>query len=136
MESSIRRDKLKTRILDAVQDYLADKGYENIRSVRPGMEKPEQFSVHSIEGEFRPDLTGVKDGTRDLFEVELMSKGLNEGVVEKLKAFYTRADEINGRFFLIVPAEKIKEVLELVNENNLVNIGIIQINIRNENPEN
>lgn len=133
MEGSNRRDKLKTRILDAVYDYLAGKGYENIRSVRPGKEQPEKFSVSPVEGEYRPDLTGLKDGTRDLFEIELMKEGLEEEVIEKLKAFHARADEIEGRFYLIVPAEKVREVVEMVHENNLINIGIIQINIRNDN---
>lgn len=130
MEKTLNRDDLKTRILDAVRDYLTSKGYKNFKSARPGMEKPVEVVIASSDEKIRPDLTAEKGGTRDIFEIELMFGDNEVQLSEKLKAFISKAENMGGKLYLIVPAEKFNDIVSVINDHKLTNIGIIQVNIR------
>lgn len=125
------RDDLKTRILDAIHDYLKNKGYDEIKSVRDGMEPPRKIIEQKSNKIFRPDIVAHKDEQRDIFEIELHNKPVREDLLDKYRTFLSSAKKFSGKFYLIVPVEQFEKTLQFINQNNLVNIGIIQVDIKN-----
>lgn len=130
MDQAEIRENLKTRILDAMHDYLQNKGYEDIKSVRKGKEQPRKIIVQETNKVFHPDIVALKNDKRDIFLVEMHREPVKDDLIEKYRTLLTSARKYSGKFYLIVPVEHFDKTLQLINQNNLVNIGIIQVDIR------
>lgn len=121
--------RLKSTILEAMHEYLKNKGFSGFRSKIEAMEDPEQIKNRENGNSFVPDMTAQKDGINYIFEVELGDKLSNQEFLEKCKALHLEAKKKTGKLYLVVPVEKMDKTLQIINKNNLENVGILQINI-------
>lgn len=122
-------DTLKTSILEAMHQYLQRKGYSDFYSTIDSMDNP-KIKVSYNEDQFiLPDMTARKDGKEYIFEVELGNRIASGDFLTKCRAIYKAANKRGARLYLVVPVETFDKTLQIINRNNLENIGILQINM-------
>ncbi len=122
--------KIKKIILEALLDYLKEKGYKNIRSKLSGMKDPEKISITGRDQEFIPDMVAIHNDSKLMFEVEIADEPNEEQLIDKCRVLSDEAAKTNGKLNLVVPLENYGKIIQILNNNKLENIGILQINMK------
>ena len=92
-------------IIETVAEYVKKKGYENIRvDLLDGYEAPSKLVRKNSDTEdvYIPDVTGVKRGRKDYFEVVIKSDEASK-LASKWQLLGTVAKMKRGELYLVVP---------------------------------
>ena len=92
-------------IIETVAEYVKKKGYEDIRvDLLDGYEAPSKLVRQNSDTEdvYIPDVTGVKRGRKDYFEVVIKSDEASK-LASKWQLLGTVARMKRGELYLVVP---------------------------------
>lgn len=97
--------ELNRDFIETVAEYVKKKGYEDIRvDILEGYEAPSKLVRKNSDTEdvYVPDVTGVKRGRKDYFEVVIKSDEASK-LASKWQLLGTVAKMKRGELYLVVP---------------------------------
>ncbi|MFC1476337.1 hypothetical protein ACFL5S_00065 [Fibrobacterota bacterium] len=101
----IRKDQKKH---DAMINYIATvlkrAGYIDIKADLPKYKKPDKILWRNTERGDYPDITGFKNGVRNIIEIETEDTLTEEHIREQWILFSRFAAKTNALFYVFVPA--------------------------------
>ena len=102
-EGILTMEKDAAVIQEAIESYVAPRGYKNIRANVENFETPSRLSRGKKEEAFIPDITGILNGRKSYFELALKTEKIRQ-VVTKWKLLSKIAAFKRGKFVLLVPS--------------------------------
>jgi hypothetical protein len=121
--------RLRRGILESVSNYLKNKGFSDFRADLEDFDQPKKI-VEKRSGEiYQPDMTAFFGKECYYFEIEMGEEidSSRDDFVRKCSILQQHAASKDGKLYLIVPEDNFEKVLQVINRNNLENVGILQI---------
>lgn len=93
------------KIISRITNWIAKRGFENIKANVEGFETPTSFSVSSDEELVTPDITAVSYGSKSYFEIATKKDKRKDvqKLVSKWKLLSTLAKHKGGQLYLFAP---------------------------------
>ncbi|HSG68409.1 MAG TPA: hypothetical protein VK994_06870 [Bacteroidales bacterium] len=119
----------KKDILRSVREYLTNEGFEEIMTDLDDSKKPKKIVEEQTGNIYQPDLVALDDGSSHIFQIVHPDNliGKSDRFIRECSIFERHAAAKNGKLYLIVPIQYFEKTIGLINNNNLENIGILQI---------
>ncbi|MEO9476053.1 MAG: hypothetical protein ABJG41_10975 [Cyclobacteriaceae bacterium] len=106
------------KLLGDVIGKVKKQGFSDIRADLEDYEAPHQITGKTNDVNFTPDLTAVKDESKNYFEIAQKIENTRD-LVNKWKLLETLASMKNGTFQIYVPHGQMKFTQELVAAHNI-----------------
>ena len=115
----------KSNFYEKMIQWVKTHSFSKIKANSDGYEKPTAFRKPDDDETFTPDVTAVKLGTKNYFELALKSED-PERTIRKWKLLSTLADMKNGTLYLFAPRGHKAFATKIVEGRNL-NAKVISI---------
>ena len=100
-------------LVESLVKYLIKDGYINVRADIAGFDPPD--NIYCGSNIFHvPDVTAVKSGWGQIFEVETVDSVNNDSTVSRWRCFSAHARKFNKSFNVVVPETVKSDVKELL----------------------
>lgn len=108
------------KMMHSVAGYLQNQGYERIKAqMLDEYEQPAELKKRGSEQSFTPDLTARKNGNKHYFEIVSYPQKDQELVVSKWMVLSTLAQQLDGKFFLVVPHGKMSYTNRIIQHHSI-----------------
>ena len=102
-------------IEEAIQKVGSMMKFDELKANIDGFETPSQYAKASGDGVFIPDITGIKNGKKNFFEVAVKNSK-EKATVSKWKLLSELAQIKDGKFYLMVPKGSFAYVRRIMSE--------------------
>ena len=111
-------EKNEDLILNVVNNVVKERGYDDIKANADGYEVPRQFTRTRTDETITPDISAVKNGRKNFFEIAVKNEK-EQRTVSKWKLLSQLADFKGGKLFVIAPRGHYRFAQTLIDDYNI-----------------